>query len=402
MTTGVQFGMVAGPPVDSAEFWRRAERTAASSDPDIATAQVIGRMCGMVRDAAADPLFASYAGAALREWRGGPRWFAAGIDPFDGSVPCGRELGVAESAWWWAKSHLKFRHHSVMIWDRLRERDQWQLLISPDVLVRMRPMKGDCAVYSTLIAAMLNGWGVPWAFVTVAADPQQPAVFSHVYVRAVLPDGRRFSLDASHGKEPGWKVPAHDVYRLQVWDSAGRRVPDASLGEFAGLGYYAMGRRRRGLLGLGDVCDASSADYDYYSCLSSSGGSTSGLPPCSSLTLPVGFVGPVNCDATNGPPIYTSAATAPGTAPASTAGDFNLGSTISNLLSQWTAIGSKVIAPTVSYTRLPNGQIVYSAPAGSAASSSLPLSLGTTSGRTLLLFGGAALLVLLLVSKGGR
>ena len=30
-----------------------------------------------------------------------------------------------------------------------------------------------------------------------------------------------------------------------------------------------------------------------------------GLPLCSSMTLPTGFVGPVNCDPSSGPPTYT-------------------------------------------------------------------------------------------------
>ena len=44
-------------------------------------------------------------------------------------------------------------------------------------------------------------------------------------------------------------------------------------------------RRRRGMRGLGDM-----------------------LPACSSLNLPPGFVGPVNCDSSTGPVNYTPSA----------------------------------------------------------------------------------------------
>jgi hypothetical protein len=409
MATDLRLSFRGVPPVDSPEFWRRAERTAVSPDPDVATAQVVGCMAKLARNSAADPVFREYAVSAVRRFRGGPLWAAAGINPFDDTVAGRRESVIAESAWWWARVFLRFVHHSKMIWERLRERDQWQLLISPDVLVRMWPMKGDCAVYATVIASMLECWRVPWEFVTVAVrSSDQPLVFSHVYVRAVLPDGRRFALDGSHGAYAGWQVPARDVTRLQVWNCQGQPVPDQG-GEFRGLHYYAMARRGRGLLGLGDVCDPTSSDYDSYLCGSGLPGDTgtappttppSSLPPCPSITLPAGFVGPVNCDPTTGPPNYSPAVSTP---TATSAVPFNWNATISNLLNQWSAIGGRVVAPQVTYTRGPNGQLIYTAPAGSASAAlSSPLSLfgSTTSGSTLLLFGGGLLVLLLVAGKG--
>jgi len=72
----------------------------------------------------------------------------------------------------------------------LGESDQMQLLISPDVLLRSGRKVGDCAIYSELACALLACNGVDYEFVTVAVNPSQPEVFSHVYVYAVLPDGR--------------------------------------------------------------------------------------------------------------------------------------------------------------------------------------------------------------------
>lgn len=393
--SAVRYAGGAAPPVDSPEFWRRAERWEVSKDPDVATAEVVQRMAELARASASDPVFVDCAARAVEQFRGGPIWFAAGIDPFNDAAGDGRrELALAESAWWWAKVYLKFVHHNRLIWDRLRERDQWQLLISPDVLVRMWPMRGDCAVYSSLIAAMLQVLGVPWELQTVAVDAEQPSVYSHVFVRAILPNGRRVSLDASHGDVPGWHVPAHDVFRSQVWNSQGRPVPDAAPA-FNGLsGYEWRGRRRRGgLRGLGDMCTPGDWDYSPDLCAQGQPGSGSGSGPVGPNPTQV-FLPPGSVPAFP-PSVYTNVGmTPPGSSSSAWQGE------LASLLNQWTQIGGRVLAPTVSVTRGPNGQLVYSAPAGSAASTAIP-GLGV-SASPLLLYGGAAVVLLLIVSMAGK
>jgi transglutaminase-like putative cysteine protease len=74
----------------------------------------------------------------------------------------------------------------------------------------------DCDGYSTYIAALLTALGVKCSFVTVAANPDYPGVFSHVYVAAYC-DGDRVALDASHGKFFGWEAPADRVSRKREW-----------------------------------------------------------------------------------------------------------------------------------------------------------------------------------------
>ncbi len=318
-------GLGAAAFEDTAEFWRGAIREPVSADPDKATAQVIARMAGMARSSAGNPLFRKYAQAAVNQHQGGLGWFLAGVNPFTaGEVSKG--WAVAESIWWWAKNSIEFEHHAVTFWRRLGEVDQWQLLISPDVLVRQRPMKGDCAIFSTLIAAMLEAWGVRWEFVTVAADRSQPSVYSHVWVRAILADGSRLSLDASHGGRPGWQVPAHDIFRLQVWDMAGRPVdvgPVVDRGTYAGLQGYTFGR------GLGAVC---------------------GTDPSS---------GEQWCD-------YSQGGAAP---PAgSSSGGTNWGGLFANLATQWTQIGGRVLAPQTTYSKAPGGAIQYATPGAGSGS----------------------------------
>lgn len=362
----------AGPEVDTPEWWRRIERTPVSLDPDRATAQVIARMAELIRSSARDPLFRQYAAAAVAQFRGGPLWAAAGVDPLTaaGGADGRRERAIAESAWWWAHVYVRFVHHARMIWERLGERDQWQLLISPDAFVRMRPLKGDCAIFSMLIAAMLEVWGVPWELQTVAANALQPDVYSHVFPRVVLPDGRRECLDASHGDYPGWCVPARDVYRSQVWDRNGRPVADRGQA-FQGLHAYAVRRR-----GFGDlIVDSGVYTADDYS----EGGSY--VPPSG--------------------PNPTQTFFPSGGSPSS---GTNWGGVFANLLTQWSKIGGQVLAPQVTYTRGPNGQIIYSAPAGTPGgvpSSVLSGSgLGLSSTNLLLIgVGVVGLVAVLMASK---
>ena len=62
---------------------------------------------------------------------------------------------------------------------------------------------GDCDDYSMYLAALLVGAGIPASFVTVAADPELPRDYSHVYVAAYPSGGRapvRIPMDASHGQ----------------------------------------------------------------------------------------------------------------------------------------------------------------------------------------------------------
>lgn len=241
----------------SPEFLRRALRTPASADPDEATAQTVEQMCRQIRTSAQDPLVRRCAQNAVDKFRGGPLWAIAGIDPFSDAAgrnaavsDATRSQAIAESCWWWAKHNLRFVHHDELIEVLLGEVGQLQLLISPDVLVRMRRMEGDCAIYTMIVCAMLEVFSIPWEIVTLAVNPREPEIFGHVFARAILSDGRRLSLDASHGTYPGWQVPSRDIQRLQAWDESGSPIADQGA-RFNGLHNYI---RRRG---FGDTYDES-------------------------------------------------------------------------------------------------------------------------------------------------
>ena len=228
----------------SPEFLKRAIHTPASADPDEATAQTVEQMCRQILQSAQDPLVQRCAESAVKQFRGGPLWAIAGIDPFsDARSPNSavddstRSQAIAESCFWWAKHNLKFVHHDELIEVLLGEVGQLQLLISPDVLVRMNRMEGDCAIYTMIVCAMLEVHQIPWEIVTLAVNPQEPEIFGHVFARAILSDGRRVALDASHGVYPGWQVPVQEIHRLQVWDESGSPIADQGA-RFNGLHNY--------------------------------------------------------------------------------------------------------------------------------------------------------------------
>jgi hypothetical protein len=157
-------------------------------------------------------------------------------------------LSLAWAAWYWCKTYIRFVHHEFLLRRHLGESDHLQGLISPDALVRMPRPEGDCAIFTSCLCSFLRILGVPYEVVTVAVNPAEPEIYSHVFPYAVLEDGRRFPCDASHGTRPGWQVPSSDVSRRQVWDADGKPVEDQG-SRFEGLGNYGL----RGHRGLGDL-----------------------------------------------------------------------------------------------------------------------------------------------------
>jgi hypothetical protein len=334
-----------------------------SNDPDEAARETIGLMTSYIHGSARDPLVQAEARGAVASYPSMLLALAgiAGDDPR--LTRQAREQGAAESCWSWAKHNLDFVHHSKLLALWLGRGDALQLLVSPDVIVhalrgsdreaRGRARKGDCAVYSPLICALLESLGLDWELVIAAVDANQPDIFSHVWPRAVLSDGRRVSLDASHGPYPGWQVPARDIHRLQVFDSSGRAVADRG-SSFAGLGEYIA-------TGLGECITAYNDDgSSYQSCLDTS------------------------------PPPFNAGG-----------GGTNWASVFGNLANQWTQIGGRVIAPQTTYTVGPGGQVSYSTPGAAPVPSILPTSLGSSS-TLLWVGGGVAALLLGAMAFGGR
>ena len=270
-------------------------------------------------------------------------------------------------------------------------RTKLQLLIAPDVLVRMNRMEGDCAIYTMMLAAMLESLGLKWEIVTAAVDRGQPDIFSHVWPRVALPGGSE-SLDASHGKYPGWQVPAEDIHRLWVFDQNGSRIAEQGA-RFSGLHAY---RRRPGMGAM--VCDETGACYD---------DGTAAAPIAPPITPVVDYSTPATyCpDGTYVAPGYPCPSGGVGT-PAYTA-------PASQNSAQWAAFASSLVKSGMTLAEInaiqpgtvvsANGAILRQAtglPVPVGGTSTFTTAMGTMSGSTMLMIGGLALVGILFMSKG--
>lgn len=186
-------------------------------------------MCAHIREAMPDPAVRDWVREAMRS---------------PGSTQSRR---AAAAAWWWyIKHHVFLREDSDAIAALLNEQDQLELLIAPSVLVRMRRPEEDCDGFTMLACAGLVMLGIPCAIVTIAAEPENPRRWSHVYAIALLDDGT-LAFDCSHGDYPGWEVPAERQFRRQAWSMAGEPVGAIAGAAGGGLHGYVAARRARGL-----------------------------------------------------------------------------------------------------------------------------------------------------------
>lgn len=92
-----------------------------------------------------------------------------------------------------------------------------EVLIRPRDMAVMQSMRaGDCDDYAMYAAALLTALNIPTSFVTIAADGS--GNYSHVYLAAYPPGGKRIALDTSHGPRCGWEAKeAMWVGRTKEW-----------------------------------------------------------------------------------------------------------------------------------------------------------------------------------------
>ena len=213
------------------------ERFPAAETSDGATEQTIGLMCRYIRESSDDDQVKAAANWAR--------------ESFGGNSP-----DPAMKAWavfWFLKHYMRFVVDEAPMF-RLNEPNQQDLLYSPAVLIRMQDPSGDCDDFTMMGAALLKCLGVPFVIVTIAAGPDDPQRWSHVFLMAMLPSGP-LPIDASRGSGgPGWMVPASQTYRWQCWDEHGKPV-DVQRPRKHGLnGWVASG--------LGQTIDVSSLPSD--------------------------------------------------------------------------------------------------------------------------------------------
>jgi hypothetical protein len=199
----------------------------------VVTAQTVKKMAEHIRNALADPLLNSIVRSLS-------------VRPNESLRSAADQL---VAFWTWVKHHIRFVHDDTLILGLLNERDHFELLISPPVLLRMRQPQGDCDDFTMLLLAMCAIAGFPVRIVTMACDRNRPGEYSHVSGEAQLPDGTWCPMDASHGTHPGWEVPAFDIQRRTSWDLDGAITEDrvyspaeqAAARAQLGMGEFSLG-----------------------------------------------------------------------------------------------------------------------------------------------------------------
>jgi hypothetical protein len=161
----------------------------------------------------------------------------------------GSRLQRAQGCWEWIAQYVRFQSDEPIL-NRLGFEQALDLLIEPSLLLTMPAAAGDCDCQELLAGAMLTRVGVPVELVATKSDEDDRDRWSHVFLQVVLEDGRRYTIDCSHGLYPGWEVPrqyARIVYNLQ-----GKEINPP-------MPY----RNNRGLGAPGDTSEADFGNYGY-------------------------------------------------------------------------------------------------------------------------------------------
>lgn len=108
---------------------------------------------------------------------------------------------TCEAVWAWVRRHIRF------VQDEAWFAGAREVLIEPPLLLTMPDPRGDCDDFTMLVLAMLQSLCIPARAIVIGADPEQPDRFSHVCAEAILENGERMTLDASHGPYAGWEAP---------------------------------------------------------------------------------------------------------------------------------------------------------------------------------------------------
>lgn len=106
----------------------------------------------------------------------------------------------------WVKTHVRY----VPDEEQLEQGDYGrELLIAPELLLRMEDPKGDCDDFTMVVCCLAISLGMKAKFVAVALEPEQPERFSHIFAMVLDKiDGvwQWVNIDASHGWCAGWEI----------------------------------------------------------------------------------------------------------------------------------------------------------------------------------------------------
>ena len=293
-----------------------------------------------------------------------------------------------------------------------------QTLIPPASLLSMPDPEGDCPQFSMLASAMLRVCCVPCLYKTIAADPDFPDTYSHVYNVVGIGGGRFLPFDSSNGPEPGAEYNRR--FKERIWPALKKSkcVPSIASGPSSVTKGNQMVRTsarpiaisnrnavlRRGLKGTGHlfyplqgtVCDEDGNCYDDGTgVLLTSPAATASLDPQYNMTGPNPTAGEL---AAAGYPLATAVATQ--TSPSSN--PTSLAIALAQDATQLVAPIVKSSTQKAPYyvTNPATGQSVLFNPNTGATATPASFSAALSSiSPTMLLFVGGSLLAMLAFSK---
>lgn len=111
----------------------------------------------------------------------------------------------------WIRRNMRFVQDYVLghkwlgDWDRAMD---CEVLVSPDLMVTMDRMEGDCDDFAMMGMALLSICDVAAVFVTIKGDPRFHDEWSHVYLECML-GGKWIPFDASYGRYLGWETDTY-------------------------------------------------------------------------------------------------------------------------------------------------------------------------------------------------
>jgi len=123
------------------------------------------------------------------------------------SLPPYNRLAEANAVYRWVLGHIRFTSDTKGV----------ELLRTPSETLLVGV--GDCDDFVILICSLLGTIGHTLRIVTVASDPRDPSVFTHVYPEDFI-RGRWVALDAARRGAALGKRPAR-IYRVRVWQMDG-------------------------------------------------------------------------------------------------------------------------------------------------------------------------------------
>ncbi len=181
-----------------------------------------------------------------------------------------------------------------------------QTLVPPSTLLSMPAPWGDCPQFSMLASAMFRVCCIPSMFKTIAAEPEYPDTFSHVYNVVEVSPGYFQPFDSSNGPAPGMEYSR--PMKRRIWPPVstfkcrqGKKGTNMQRATYRN--HMHRGYRNAALKGaLGDNGDDSSdfytpagSDIDYSGTAVSSGSPdimTGPMPTASELNQPLAPLAP--------------------------------------------------------------------------------------------------------------